>query len=76
MKWRIMGQMMSGILVLWMIVFRIADITPVSARAVPAPTPHCGGWSIVPSSNPTEYQNQLYAVAAVSPTDVWAVGYD
>jgi hypothetical protein len=39
-----------------------------------SPSPHCGGWSIVPNPNPTDYQNKLSAVAAISPTDVWAVG--
>ena len=43
------------------------------ARAVPAPSP-CGGWTIVPSPNATDSKIELYAVAAVSTTDVWAVG--
>ncbi|MHB8600677.1 MAG: hypothetical protein ACYDER_28210 [Ktedonobacteraceae bacterium] len=37
-------------------------------------SPHCGGWTIVPSPNATDYQNELSAVAAISATDVWAVG--
>ncbi|MHB8600477.1 MAG: hypothetical protein ACYDER_27170, partial [Ktedonobacteraceae bacterium] len=59
---------------LGVVLLSVPDGRPVSARAVPAPSPHCGGWSIVPSPNPTEYQNELYAVAAVSTSDVWAVG--
>jgi hypothetical protein len=31
-------------------------------------------WSVVPSPNPSSSVNQLNAVAAVSPNDVWAVG--
>ena len=32
-------------------------------------------WSVVPSPNPSSTQNALNAVAAVSATDVWAVGF-
>ncbi len=31
-------------------------------------------WSVVPGPNPSSFVNQLNAVAAVSPNDVWAVG--
>jgi len=31
-------------------------------------------WSVVPSPNPSSFVNKLNAVAAVSPSDVWAVG--
>ena len=31
-------------------------------------------WSVVPSINPSQY-NELYGVVAVSASDVWAVGY-
>ena len=34
----------------------------------------CGGWSVVPSSNNGPYTNSLNGVAAVSASDVWAVG--
>ena len=33
-------------------------------------------WQIVTSPNPSSIYNTLYAVTAVSATDVWAVGYD
>jgi hypothetical protein len=33
------------------------------------------GWTIVPSPNVGQYHNELDGVAAVSPTDVWAVGH-
>jgi hypothetical protein len=32
-------------------------------------------WRVVPSPNVTEGYNELYGIAAVSSTDVWAVGY-
>lgn len=34
----------------------------------------CGSWRIVASPSPYHYENYLNAVAAVSTTDVWAVG--
>ena len=34
----------------------------------------CGTWSVVPSPNPTATPSGLSGVAAVSATDVWAVG--
>jgi hypothetical protein len=33
-----------------------------------------GIWSVVPSPNPSSQQNILYGVAAISDSDVWAVG--
>ncbi len=39
----------------------------------PSPTP-TAGWSIVSSPNPDPSSNKLRAVAAISSTDVWAVG--
>ncbi|HEU5374267.1 MAG TPA: hypothetical protein VFV38_02420 [Ktedonobacteraceae bacterium] len=33
------------------------------------------GWSVVPSASPGSFSTQLLGVAAVSATDVWAVGY-
>ncbi len=35
----------------------------------------CPAWNIVPSSNPGTNWNHLNGVAAISATDVWAVGY-
>src|SRR5580700_3231670 len=31
-------------------------------------------WSAIPSPQPANYRNDLYAVAALSPSDAWAVG--
>src|SRR5919201_1346694 len=33
-----------------------------------------GGWTLVPSPNPLALNSYFYGVAAVSPSDVWAVG--
>src|SRR4051794_31023722 len=35
----------------------------------------CGSWEYVPSEDVAGGNNSLAKVAAVSPTDVWAVGY-
>src|SRR5689334_3789544 len=44
-----------------------------TATPTSTPTPSCGlAWQIVPTSNATA----LYGVAAVTATDVWAVGQD
>jgi hypothetical protein len=49
-----------------------------TASATPTGTaiPPCGpGWRIVPSQDPGLSRNELLGVAALSPTDTWAVGY-
>ena len=58
------------------------DVWAVGAWYRPISTPgtlteHWNGsaWSVVPSPNVTEGYNELYGIAAVSSTDVWAVGY-
>lgn len=45
-----------------------------TAAAGLATTAPCGGWSVVPSPSPGSSQGQLTGVAAISSTDVWAVG--
>src|SRR5689334_20493178 len=45
-----------------------------TASAGLAPTATCGGWSVVPSPSPGTSEDLLNGVAAVSSTDVWAVG--
>jgi hypothetical protein len=59
-----------------------ADAWAVGAWYRPASTPgtlttHWDGssWKVVSSPNATDGYNELYSVAAVSSTDVWAVGY-
>jgi hypothetical protein len=48
--------------------------TPTASPS-PSPTPPPPSpWSIVQSPNPDPYANRLSAIAAVSGTDVWAVG--
>src|SRR5437667_1399267 len=49
-----------------------------SSQDTPTPTstPSCTpAWSVVSSPNVGSGPNYLYAVAAISPNDVWAVGY-
>jgi hypothetical protein len=46
-------------------------LTAGGARAV---TPGCGTWSVVTSPSPGQNNNNLYAVAALSANNVWAVG--
>jgi hypothetical protein len=41
--------------------------------ATPSPTATCG-WQLSPSIDPSPVLNYLFGVAAVAPTDVWAVG--
>jgi hypothetical protein len=50
------------------VVFPAGAIAPASAR------PRVTGWTVVPSPSPSSQANYLTAVAAISPTDVWAVG--
>ncbi|MHB8599988.1 MAG: beta propeller repeat protein [Ktedonobacteraceae bacterium] len=76
MKQRTIGRIVGVVVILWVVLLTAAGGPAARARVVPAPSPHCGGWSIVPSPNPTDYRNELNAVAAVSATDVWAVGWD
>jgi len=74
MKQRTIGRVVGVVVILWVVLLSTPDGHPASARTVSTPSPQCGGWRIVPSPNPTDYANELYAVAAVSATDVWAVG--
>jgi len=66
---RVAIAIIIGMLLLTMAGKRTARATTVSIQTI-----HCGGWSIVPSPNATSFMNQLNAVAAISPTDVWAIG--
>src|SRR5579872_84582 len=45
--------------------------TPQAAAAISA---GCGQWTLVPGINPGTFNNQLFGVAAVSASNVWAVG--
>ncbi|HKP54344.1 MAG TPA: S-layer homology domain-containing protein [Chloroflexia bacterium] len=43
--------------------------------ATPSPIPTCqSGWRVVPSANAGSSTNNLYAIDALAPNDVWAVG--
>jgi len=50
-------------------------LTSGAARAASsAPKITCGQWNAISSPNATSYGDDLAGVAAISPTDVWAVG--
>jgi hypothetical protein len=51
-----------------------ALVVPAGALAPASAQPRATGWTVVPSPSPSSQANYLSAVAAVSPTDVWAVG--
>lgn len=58
------------------------DVWAVGSAAQDSPKPltlteHFNGkqWSVIPSPNPGPGSDKLYGVAAVSTSDVWAVGY-
>jgi len=70
----IIRRMVGVVVILGVVLLSTPGGQAARARAVPTPSPHCGGWTIVPSPNPTDYKNELYAVAAISASDVWAVG--
>jgi hypothetical protein len=73
------GSVHQGLLVSW----RQAPCGPTPAPTqtrTPTPTttgtPGCGlAWNLVPSPNVAFAANFLNAVAAISPDDIWAVGY-
>lgn len=50
-----------------------ADNLPILANPAPVPAPVCRAWTIVPSPN-VGAVNNLKAVAALSASDIWAVG--
>lgn len=48
----------------------------LAAITVNTPTPDCSpSWNVVTSPNPSIGTNFLFGVTAISPTDIWAVGY-
>jgi hypothetical protein len=46
----------------------------LAAQVAEAAPLTCGTWSVVPSPNVGQGGNDLFGVAAVSASDVWAVG--
>ena len=54
-----------------------AKAAPASGKVFqnPLSSTSCGQWSVVPSPNPNVVPSGLSGVAAVSATNVWAVGY-
>src|SRR5579863_5533440 len=55
------------------IVLCFLPVLLLSASVTHAAAPNCGGWSVVTSPNPG-VPDGLSSVAAVSATDIWAVG--
>ncbi len=47
----------------------------LAAQVAEAAPLTCGTWSVVPSPNVGQGGNDLFGVAAVSASDVWAVGH-
>lgn len=60
----------------WAVGNYLAPIPPNNQTVQQALTEHWNGmaWSIVPATNPSVFNNSLYAVVAMSTNDVWAVG--
>jgi hypothetical protein len=58
-------------------VWAVGYVYPSNASPAQTLIEHWNGatWSVVPSPNATSGDNQLLSVAAVSSTNVWAVGY-
>ena len=52
--------------------FKLSTKSGVASTALLS---QCGAWSVVPSPNVGTSHNYLNAVAAVTPSNVWAVGY-
>jgi hypothetical protein len=63
----------TRVLIASLIVAAVAGAHPAVARPS-VPMKACGSWELVSSPNVGSAANQLFGVAAVSPTDVWAVG--
>src|SRR5713226_4126227 len=61
----------SMLLCLLAVVLTMALLTPAVAEVAPLT---CGAWSVVSSANAESY-NFLNGVAAVSTSNIWAVGY-
>jgi hypothetical protein len=61
-------SVLTGTLVAAAIVFPAGAVAPASAR------PRVAGWTVVPSPSPSSQASYLTSLAAVSSTDVWAVG--
>src|SRR5206468_2383766 len=61
--------------VLTVVLVAAALVVPAGTVIAPASAqPAEAGWTVVPSPSPSSQANYLTAVAAASPTDVWAVG--
>ena len=61
-------SVLTGMLVAAAFVLPAGAVAPASAQ------PRLTGWTVVPSPSPSSQANYLTSLAAVSSTDVWAVG--
>ncbi len=52
----------------------LVSLVATAGSAAPAGAASGSPWSVMSSPNPSSYLNELYGVAAVSASDVWAVG--
>lgn len=63
------------IVVIASVVMGVVARRPQNARAATASVPSgCGQWRTMPSANPGTFNDQLFGIAAVSASDIWAVG--
>ncbi len=44
------------------------------AREIASKPSACGSWNVIPGANPGLYNNGFSGVAAISTSDIWAVG--
>ena len=68
-----MNHKISIIRLVWVAV-AVGGLLVGARLTTPAAASGESGWSVVLSPNPSAYANILKAVAAVSASDVWAVG--
>src|SRR5579883_3298709 len=71
-KLTILSCVLLAVTIIAAVLLRTGQIKAVGAIA--SPQGKCGGWSLVPSPNATTGDNALGAVAAISASDIWAVG--
>ncbi len=65
---------MKKMSVLWCMLVTLL-FTLLTARVTEAASLTCGTWSVVTSPSPGSTGNVLQGVAAVSASDIWAVGF-
>jgi hypothetical protein len=71
---KVMNRKIAPITLATSVAVLVSLVVTAGAAAPAGAAPAGSPWSVMASPNPSSYANQLYAVAAVSATDVWAVG--